>query len=240
MKNIFFLSVFTTMCLFAVAQNDKVINDKNAQTRSVHGYHAIEVSGGIDLYLTQGGEEAVAVSAAEVEWRDRIRTEVADGVLRIYMDTKGFHWGNWGNRHLKAYVSCKVVDLLNASGGSDVYLKDDIKSDKLKLELSGGSDLSGKLLVGELSIYQSGGSDTHVSGTAASLFVHASGGSDYHGYDLSAENCRVEASGGSDAYLTVNKALTASASGGSDVHYKGNATVVASHASGSGSISKKD
>ena len=240
MKNIFFLSVLTTMCFFAVAQNDKVINDKNAQTRNVRGFHAVEISGGIDLYLTQGGDEAVAVSAAELEWRDRIRTEVADGVLRIYMDTKGFHWGNWGNRHLKAYVSCKVVDQLHASGGSDVYLQDVIKSDKLKLELSGGSDLSGKMLCGELSVYQSGGSDTHVSGTATHLFVHTSGGSDYHGYDLNAENCQVEASGGSDAYLTVSKALTASASGGSDVHYRGNATVISSHASGSGSISRKD
>jgi hypothetical protein len=240
MKNIYFLLVLTFVSFFAAAQDGKVINDKNAQTRNVRGFHAIEVSGGIDLYLTQGGEEAVAVSAAETEWRDRIRTEVTDGVLRIYMDNKNFRWGNWGNRHLKAYVSCKVLDQLNASGGSDVYLQEAIRSDKLKLELSGGSDLSGKMVIGELSVYQSGGSDTHVSGSAARLFVHTSGGSDYHGYDLAADNCKVEASGGSDAYLTVNKELTASATGGSDVHYRGTGVVRESHASGSGSVSRRD
>jgi hypothetical protein len=240
MKNFFFLSVFTIVCLFATAQDNKVINDKNAQKRDVHGFHAIEISGGVDLYLTQGGEEAVAVSASGPEFRDRIRTDVADGVLRIYVDNKAFHWGNGSNRHLKAYVSCKVIDRLNASGGSDVYIQDVIRSDKLKLDLSGGSDLNGKLIVGELSIYQTGGSDSHVSGSATRLFVHASGGSDYHGYDLSADNCQVEASGGSDAFLTVNKELTASASGGSDVHYRGSGVVRESHASGSGSISRKD
>jgi hypothetical protein len=50
----------------------------------------------------------------------------------------------------------------------------------------------------------------------------------------------VEASGGSDAYLTVNKQLKAHASGGSDIHYKGRGAVVESSASGSGSISRRD
>ncbi|HEY4288320.1 MAG TPA: head GIN domain-containing protein [Puia sp.] len=239
MKNIFFLSVFTMVCLFATAQDNKVINDKNAQKREVRGFHDVEISGGVDLYLNQGGEDAVVVSASDPEVRDRIRTEVSDGVLRIYVDNKGFHWGN-SNSHMKAYVSCKAINHVNASGGSDVYLQGVIKADNLKLELSGGSDLNGKLVIGELSIYQAGGSDSHVSGSANRLFVHASGGSDYHGYDLAADNCKVEVSGGSDAFLTVNKELTASASGGSDVHYRGNGVVRESHASGSGSISRKD
>lgn len=244
MKNVFFLLFVAGCSLGAVqrvaAQDNKVINDKNAQKREVRGFHGVEISGGIDLYLNQAGEEAVAVSASEPEVRDRIRTEVIDGVLHIYMDTKGFNWGNWGNRHLKAYVACRTIDKLTASGGSDVYIQDALKADKLKLDLAGGSDLSGKLVAGELSIYQSGGSDTHVSGSATRLFVHASGGSDYHGYDLSADNCQVEASGGSDAFLTVNKELIATASGGSDVHYRGSGVVKESHASGSGSITRKD
>ena len=96
MKNVFFL-LFTAGCLLVsaervAAQDNKVINDKNAQKREVRNFHGIEISGGIDLYLNQGGEEAVAVSAAEPEWRDRIRTEVLDGVLHIYMDSKGFNW----------------------------------------------------------------------------------------------------------------------------------------------------
>jgi hypothetical protein len=240
MKNTLLIAIFTLASLVSLAQDGKVINDRNAQKRSVGSFHGVTISSGIDLYLSQGSEEAVAVSATDPEVRDKIRVEVKNGMLEIYIDSHGFHWGEWNNRHMKAYVSCKLIDQLHASGGSDVYIQDPIHSDKLNMNLSGGSDLHGKLAIGELSIEQSGGSDSYVSGTAGTLTVHTSGGSDYHGYELAADQCHVDVSGGSDAYLTVNKELTASASGGSDVHYKGNGVVRSSQASGSGSISHRD
>jgi hypothetical protein len=240
MKNTILLAVFAFVSFAAIAQEGKVIDDKNAQKRSAQGFHGVEISSGIDLYLSQGNEEAVAVSAANLDVRDRIKVDVVDGILKIYIEDHGFHWGNWNNQHLKAYVSCKTMDMLHASGGSDVFFEDPIHSDRLKMSLSGGSDLHGKMTIGELSITQSGGADSYVSGSATTLYVRTSGGSDYHGYDLAADDCHVDVSGGSDAYLTVNKELTASASGGSDVHYKGNGVVRSSSASGSGSISHRD
>jgi hypothetical protein len=237
MKNTLLLAAATMLSLLAFSQKD-VIDDKNAEKRNVTGFHAIEISGGIDLYFSQGSE-AVAVSAGNTSDRDRIVTEVSNGVLKIYMKKDGLHWSVRGDRKLRAYVSCKVLDGLGASGGSDVYLKDILKSDKLHMNLSGGSDLRGKLAVGSLSITQSGGSDSYISGTASQLSVDASGGSDFHGYDLSAEDCNVMASGGSDVYITANKALNVVASGGSDVSYKGAAAVRTQQSSGSSSISHK-
>ncbi|HLZ87036.1 MAG TPA: head GIN domain-containing protein [Puia sp.] len=240
MKNTLLLSLFTLATLFSFAQDGKVINDRNAQKRNVQGFHGIRISSGIDLYLSQSSEEAVAVSAAEPQYRDRIVTEVDNGILHIYMENHGYHWWDRMRKHLKAYVSCKALDQLTASGGSDVYVQDAIHGDRLKMDLSGGSDLHGKFTVGDLTITQSGGSDSYISGSAGSLSIHTSGGSDYHGYDLAADHCQVDASGGSDAYLTVNKELTAHASGGSDIHYKGNGIIRDSHTSGSGSISHRD
>jgi hypothetical protein len=40
----------------------------------VPSFTGIDIGGGIDLYLSQG-EEAVAVSASEAKYRDKIRTE---------------------------------------------------------------------------------------------------------------------------------------------------------------------
>ena len=240
MKNFTLITAFMLAGVAAMAQNPKVINDPNAQKRTVGDFHGIAIHSGIDLYLSQGGDEAVAVSASDPEYRDRIVTEVQDGILHIYLDDK-WHWnGGWGNRKLKAYVSCKVLDQLTASGGSDVFIDETLKSQKLELHLSGGSDLHGKLEVGELTIGQSGGADVYISGSASQLFVHVSGGSDFHGYELAVDDCHAQASGGSDVYVTVNKQLDASASGGSDIHYKGNGSVRESHTSGSGSVSKKD
>jgi Putative auto-transporter adhesin, head GIN domain len=235
MKNTLLLAAFTMMGLLTFAQND-VISDKNAEKRNVTGFHAIRVSGGIDLYFSQG-DEAVAVSAASISDREKIRTEVVDGVLKIYMDSH--FWGAHGDRKLKAYVSCKVLDALEASGGSDVYIKDVLKGDKLNMNLSGGSDLKGKIDVGNLSVTQSGGSDSYITGTASRLSVNASGGSDFHGYDLLAEECNIQASGGSDVHITANKELNVIASGGSDVYYKGPAVIRAQQSSGSSSINHK-
>jgi hypothetical protein len=240
MKNFTLLTVFALAAVMAMAQHPKVITDPNAQKRTVSSFHGIAIHSGIDLYLSQAGDEAVAVSASDPEYRDRIVTEVVDGILHIYLDDK-WHWNwGWGNRKLKAYVSCKILDQLTASGGSDVYIDEAIKSQKLDLHLSGGSDLHGKMEVGELMIGQSGGADAYISGSAGQLNVHVSGGSDFHGYDLAVDNCHAQASGGSDVYVTVNKELDATASGGSDIHYKGSGSVHESHTSGSGSVSRKD
>src|SRR5580704_16627774 len=238
MKKILFSTALLTITIFSFAQNGKTIEDKNAETRNIKGFHAIHVSSGIDLYLTQGSEEAVAVSASDIEYRSRIKTEVENGVLKIYFDNKGFHL-NWGNRKLKAYVSVKNIDALEASGGSDAYLESTIKSEKLEVELSGGSDLKGKVDVRDMSITQSGGSDVNISGSVANLKVDASGGSDLNGYELVTDYCRISASGGSDSHITVNKELSANASGGSDIYYKGNAVIHEFKSSGSSSVNKK-
>jgi len=238
MKRIFLLAAYTCISLLSIAQSSKIINDKNAQTRSVKGFHAIKVSGGIDLFLSQGNE-AVAVSASDIDVRDRIKTVVEDGVLKIYMDTRdGWHW-NWHNLKLKAYVSFSNLDKLSASGGSDISVEGSIKTDKLDIELSGGSDMKGRLSVTDLAIEQSGGSDVDISGSVINLSVEASGGSDFDGYDLVTENCRISASGGSDAHITVNKELNAHASGGSDIFYKGTGVIKEIKSSGSSSISKR-
>lgn len=238
MKNTLLLAAFTMVGLLAFSQNNSVIDDKNAEKRNVTGFHAIQISGGIDLYFSQG-DDAVAVSAANTSDRDRIQTEVSNGVLKIYMKNDGLHWNMRGDRKLKAYVSSKVLDGLGASGGSDVYLKDVVKGEKLNMNLSGGSDMRGKIDMGNLSVTQSGGSDSYITGTASKLSVNASGGSDFHGFDLSAEECDIDASGGSDVHITANKGLSINASGGSDVNYKGSAVIRDQHSSGSSSINHK-
>lgn len=235
------IALFVSALLFAgTVSAQKTIRDANAQVRNgLKNFHAIQVSSGIDLYLTQSSEEAVAVSAVSDEYRDKIITEVVDGVLKIYYEKKNnWNWGsNTGNKKLKAYVSAKNLDQLSASGGSDVSLETVIKSNKLSISISGGSDLKGEISCDELSLTASGGSDAGLKGRVSKARISATGGSDVSGYGLMTDVCSVISSGGSDVYVTVNKEMDASASGGSDIHYKGNATAKTSK-SGSSDIRK--
>lgn len=230
------LTLLLMIGMITTASAQKTIKDANAQKRNLSGFHAIEVSGGIDLYLNQG-EEAVAVSAAKDEYRDKIVTEVKDGVLKIWFEWKSNLKFEWSNRKLKAYVSFKNLDALHASGGSDVDVDGSIKTAKLDLKVSGGSDFDGAIESDDLKINASGGSDVKISGKSARLTIDASGGSDFGGYDFAADICNVEASGGSDVHITVNKELSANASGGSDIYYKGNG-LIRDLKTGGGSIKK--
>ena len=92
--------------------------------------------------------------------------------------------------------------------------------------------------MGELKVDASGGSDLNISGEAKNLTLDASGGSDFKGYDLTVDICNLQASGGSDIYITVNKEMTADASGGSDIFYKGAGLIREIKSSGSSGIKK--
>ena len=53
MKNILLFAAISLASLSSFAQGGKVIDDKNAQKRNVPGFHAVRISSGIDLYLSQ-------------------------------------------------------------------------------------------------------------------------------------------------------------------------------------------
>ena len=134
---------------------EKPIYDANAEKRTVGSFQAIKVSDGIDVYITQSEEEGVAVSATEIAQRDKMRTIVENGELRIYLEQG---W-NWKKKKLTAYVAVKSLTKLRASGGADIIIKGELKGDKLNMVLSGGSDFTGQVTVTDLTIDQSGGSD---------------------------------------------------------------------------------
>src|SRR5262245_27885404 len=157
MKRLLLSLSFAALALSVVAQ--RVIKDPNVEKRNVSGFHAISVSGGIDLYLSQG-TESVAVSASETKYRDRIRTEVKDGVLNIWVENKGnlnFDWAN-NDRKMKAYVSFDNLDKLSASGGSGIDVDGAIKVSTLALHISGGSRFEGRVEANELKVEANGGS----------------------------------------------------------------------------------
>lgn len=234
MKRVVVLAVLLFSVIWTRAQE---INDPNAEVRKVGSFHAIKVSNAIDLYLSQSDAEAVAVSAAKTEYREKIITEVSNGVLTISYDSKA-PW-NGGNKKLKAYISFKTLDNLYASGASDVHIAGTIKGNELKVEMHGASDLKGALEFNTVDMKLTGASDATISGKVVNLRIDANGASDLKAYDLETDNCSADASGASDIKITVNKELSARASGASGVSYRGNGVIRDIKSSGASSISKK-
>ncbi|MEP6617115.1 MAG: head GIN domain-containing protein [Ginsengibacter sp.] len=236
MKNIF-LCFLLVSSVSAFCQ-EPTFNDKNAVTRNVPGFNAIRVSGSIEVYLSQGNTEAVAVSASEEKFRDKLKTEVVNGTLKIYYDGDKFNFSST-NKKLKAYVSCKNIEALDVSGASDLRIAGTLKSDVLRINLSGASELEGVLNASRLTITASGASDAKISGEATSIDIEASGASDVKGYEMKVDDCTAKATGASDIHLTVNKQISAHASGASSVSFMGEAVMKEIHTSGASSVGKK-
>jgi hypothetical protein len=241
MRKVSFLLMLVMGPVLLLSQN-QVINDPNVQERNVSSFRSINIADGIDLYLNQSGTEAVAVSAATPEARDKIITEVVDGELKIYFAEHGKWWKHMNNRKMKAYVSCKALNKLHASGASDVYLNGLLNVDELSVNMSGASDLkghNGEVHATKMDMVLSGASDAIIKGSVGSLTVRASGASDLKGYELTTDNCDADASGASDIMITVNKVLTAKASGASGVHFKGDGVINDLKTSGASKVSRK-
>ena len=226
--------------LTACTQETKnLIFDENAQVRKLGKFTGIDVSGAIDLYIAQGKEDAVAVSAGNNEQVNYIKTEVKNEVLHIYFASKGLNWRKWTQGKIKAYVTVSDLKRVEASGACNVKTTNTIKSDALEIELSGASDLNGSIDVGSLVIRLSGASVLSLNGKSASTNINCSGASAVKSYDLITDNAKIIASGASSVRIQVAKELTANASGASSISYKGNCTQKEIISSGASSIKHK-
>ncbi|WP_129716275.1 head GIN domain-containing protein [Pedobacter sp. SYP-B3415] len=231
MKNLFSRYSFAILTLGLLAFT------ASAQSRQVQvkNYNSISVSSGMDLYLKQGSSESIVIQA-DREISDNIVVEQKGSSLSIRF-RNGFSWKNlFNNKPIKIYATYKNLNVVSASGGSDVYSQNAIKTNSLSLKASGGSDLKLSLACEELIVQVSGGSDAELNGRATNMALDASGGSDIDAFNLASDYARIRATGGSDVNAQVNKALEAGASGGGDVTFKGNATLKKTSSSKSGDV----
>lgn len=239
MKKIFVLLACVTIGFLNVQAQD-VVYDENVESRTITDFSAIEVSGSISLYLSQGNEYGIAISAGEQKNNSRIKTEVKNGVLKISVDGGLWNGMGWANRKLKAYVSFKTLNELTVSGASFVTSNGLITADALKIEVSGASEIKASLNVKQLDLDISGASVAKLSGSADNASIDASGATKVSSYEMAINSCNAAASGASSIRITANKELNASASGGANIYYKGAASVVNINSSRGADVKKQD
>jgi len=226
---IILLSMCNIDAHFGLKGSGKVVE----QERSLPIFSAIEASGGINVYISQGESQKVVV-VTDDNIQPLVLTKVENNVLKVFLD-------KWSVRAstLKILITIKDIKSVSCSGGTDAYSESPIIVSSLQINLSGGSDANFNLKADEISGSMSGGSDLMLKGTSGTLKIEASGGSDCKAFDLITSKADVSASGGSDIFITVNEELIASASGGSDIKYKGNAKIIKSESSGGSDIIKE-
>lgn len=214
-----------------------VVKDARAQERKVADFTAIQVSGAMDVYITQGKQTALAVSASSDDARNAIITEVRGNTLYISLK---YNMGNsWKNTQARAYVTIVTPEMIDVTGASDINIVGVLKSNDLLMKLSGASNVKGDVDLNNARFILNGASDCKLSGKASRMKLQVSGASDFKGYDVKCDIAELTVSGASDVQVTVEQEISVQASGASSVHYKGTPQIRNASIVGASSFSKK-
>jgi Putative auto-transporter adhesin, head GIN domain len=235
-----FAGIIAILASINIQAQDIKYNDPNAEVRNVSGFTGVSVASGIELVLTQGSSEAVAVSASSTEYRDRIKTEIKDGMLKIYYDAGSgkMNWNNKKNIRLKAYVSAITLKAITVSSGATLDIQGALKADDMALDLSSGSIFKGEINAKIMKVEQGSGAEAKLSGSAQDLAITVNSGGNFKGYNFVVNKCDARVSSGGSVEITVNAELDAKASSGGSVQYKGACAVKKNTSSGGAVVSK--
>lgn len=228
---ILLLSVTMTSCFF-----DGIKGDRNVvtQERNISSdFDAIDVSQGIDVFLTIGNNVSLTLEADE-NLHDIILTEVKDGTLHIYADKN-----IWSAKTRKVYVTANEINQITATSGADLVSENTITSEDFKIKATSGSDVKLQLKVTNLTCNTTSGADARLKGEAVNFTAKSTSGSDIKAQELETETCSVKVTSGADAYVNVSETLNANATSGGDIKYIGNPKKVQQNVSSSGSIRNK-
>ena len=213
------ISLLMLSCSFSKNFNSSKDGNGNVITenRSIeNNFDEIKISQGLDLYITQSDETSLIVEADE-NLQDLIKTEVADGILKIYT-TENIRRAS----SKKVMLSVKTISAIKATSGSDVYSENTLKVSNLELTSTSGADIKLDVKTETLDCTSTSGSDIKLSGTTKTFIASATSGSDIDASQLQAETSNVRATSGADISVNTSKALTAKATSGGDIRYSGN------------------
>ncbi|TAE13612.1 MAG: DUF2807 domain-containing protein [Bacteroidetes bacterium] len=217
MKWLFTIVLAYLIPLVPKAQN--IILDENAEARTVAPFDKIDVRGGLVVYLTNGNEPSLAVSAANKADLPKIISEVVNGTLVLKVESGTWNGWNWTNKKLKVYVALPQLTSVDASGGSIVKTVDTLNAPSLNMYFHGGSIGTFWVRSTQLSIKASGGSIMEFLGKTTQYTADISGGSILKTSEFISGEAEVNVSGGSVAKVQSTN-LKIKASGGSVVDYK--------------------
>tara|TARA_R110002049_G_scaffold71370_1_gene183852 strand:+ start:7656 stop:8372 length:717 start_codon:yes stop_codon:yes gene_type:complete len=230
------IATLISLMFFSCDFNSGVQGNGNVQTEErLHNetFSSIDVSEGLDVYLSESDIQNISVEADE-NLHKLIITEVIDDVLKIHTSQ------NIRQAHSKkVMVSFKGISKIKSASGSRVYSTNIINSERLELSTSSGSTMKVNLNANILSCKASSGSTLNVSGKTDNLTAKSSSGSSIKAEDLNAISSNATASSGSSIIIKTSKELTANASSGGSVRYYGLPEKVNKSNSSGGSISKK-
>jgi len=233
MNNLFKFSLVALLFLCTSCFLDGVKGNRNVvtQDRNISSdFDAIHVSYGIQVKLTMGSSTSLTVEADE-NLHDIIRTEVEDGVLRIYAEKNIF-----SSKKRTVHLSAVEMNEIKATSGASVRSENSIKSEDMIVKTTSGANISLDLEAVNVSCSSTSGSNIKLEGTAEKLIASATSGANLRAKNLEVKVCEAKATSGSVMSVKATQELDARATSGGNISCSGNPEIVKKSSSSGGSI----
>lgn len=206
------------------------------QARTASNFSGVDVSGAIDVYLTNDPGYSVKVETDQ-NLQELVEVYTSGNLLRIHTKD-GYNLHSSGA--VKVHVSAPVFNRLEASGACKIRTQNKIVgTEKLDIGMSGACEIELDLNSPEVTIDASGACIAKLRGETKNLRVQGSGSTNIRAFELMTENADLDLSGAGTAEIFASQKINAGASGATDIRYKGNATIN-SNTSGAASVKKVD
>lgn len=187
------------------------------EVRALAGFHALRLSGPIDVRLKSAERERVSVRTDD-NLLPLIETRVRDGTLEIGLQRDAaFHTRNG----IVVTVEFQVLDAIAASGSGDVHA-DRIRTREFNTAIAGSNDIAIDALEAEiLAVSISGSGDFRAGGHATTQGFSIAGSGDVNAAELEGARVAVKIAGSGDAKVYATESLAVSIAGSGDVRYRG-------------------
>jgi len=232
-KLTFLLKVAAVLVLMLITISST--NAQQREIRKVSGFTGIGLSISADIYLSQANDYKVEIEA-DADYLEKIETVIDGDILKI--KNKDHFNFEFHNKKVKIYISMPQINALNISGSGDIIAQTAIKTDNLKVKISGSGNVKIEILsVKNLGMAISGSGDIYLAGTdvAESASYSISGSGNIENQNLQCKKVEISVSGSGDVKVWAVDELNARVSGSGDVYYKGR-PVIDAKTSGSGGI----
>ncbi len=185
------------------------------EVREVNNFHKLEVSRGMNVWITEGDTTQVVVVADE-NLHDAIITKVRAGKLEVYIDG----WIRKAKEN-KVLITVKNLDEIDVSSGANVFSNGVLNYPELDMSCSSGANITLEINSKRAEAQSSSGANIILRGNAEQIKARSSSGSNIKAGDLQSANCDAEVSSGANIFVRVSNTLNAEASSGGNVFYQG-------------------
>ena len=218
-------------------------DDKSTRAFALENITHIELRGSGQMLLTQGDQEALAITATDKMMKN-VEIHQKDGTLYLNNRSNGWNWFDWDNSEEVTFaLTLKQLEHLTLTGAAQVK-STDWTGDNLHIEVTGAGHINvGKLQINKLTLNLTGASHVNIeqlrgeelradlTGASHLSFkqpgevdhqqANLAGASHYNATPLKTRATRLSVTGASNADVYATETLEIEASGASNVSYYG-------------------